>query len=157
MVSTSNCFVDARAPRLARVNGAVAILIVAVSLAELLLPNPAAGRVHPRFGHTAEPVQGVVTVTLFIKRLRLVQHRVLRRNPRLRKMNVAIVIRATLSPQMIAAVIMNQPAAIPVPHVVDAAEPCVKELAANVVKQFVMQRGIGNGDEMLSRQAAERC
>lgn len=74
-----------------------------------------------------------LTVNVFGDGLRLVQHRILRWNPSLRKAHVAIIVCATLLPQMIAAVIENQPAAIPVPRVVDAAEACVKELAANVV------------------------
>ena len=44
---------------------------------------------------------------------------------------------------MIAAVIENQPAAIPIPLIVHAADAYIKELAANVVERFVIERRVG--------------
>src|SRR6185369_8921658 len=86
--------------------------------------------------------------------IRLVERGVFWWNPRLGKPYVPIVVGAALSPDVITAVVKNQPAAIPVPQVVDTAEPCIKELSANVVKRLVIQRS--SRAELFPGEAAKR-
>jgi hypothetical protein len=129
--------VDPCAPGLRRVDRSVAILIVAVGLLELLLPDPTATGTLALLDHAAKPVQGVVIVGVFHDHICLVQGRVLGRNPCLRIAQVAIVVCAALAPEMIAAEIENQASTIPVPGIVNAAQPRVKELPAYVVERLV--------------------
>src|SRR6185369_1680742 len=123
---------------------AISISVVVVSLTELLLPVLPNSR-HVLLllsSHTGESIQNIIVVTLFEKSIGLVQGCVRRRNPGFGKAHVAIVVRAALAPHMVAAVVENQTATIPIVGIVHTAEPRVKKLPAYVVERLVIERAV---------------
>src|ERR1041384_1968714 len=100
--------IDSRTPRLRCINGPIPVGVVGVLLAKLLCPRPpTSGHTRFLFGNADESIQWVVGVSVLPKSVGLVQRSVRRWNPGFGKAYVAIVVRAALSPQVIAAVVVD--------------------------------------------------